>query len=507
MPGPDDTRLLGDERVKQGWRLLCGMRKGLGQGKSAEVTGGKGEALDLVQIVDGCLLAPEFQEKVATSGVKNWALAVDLGTTTVAGALVPLDGPAVDKVAGEIPPMYPEAVVNAQRDVGGLDVMSRIAGASESPEAFRVLRERLLDTVGLLARQLLKRYGVDPQAVKRVVLCGNTTMTYFFLGRDVSCLGQYPFLPEDTGPFEVTGSFPGLPGKIRQWLFPTPGGFIGGDIVAGLLVTRRIAPEQRVLFMDLGTNGELVAREGDVYIAAGTAAGPAFEGARITCGSPAVKGAIESVRLSRTGLSVGVIGGGRGRSLCGSGLVDLVAGLLRTGGLVPDGQLRDPEDPAVKRVPVLAKRMYVDASTGETRFHVAGKRGGGVWLSQRDAREFQLAVAAIRSGSRLLCTRLGGSYASPDVVIMAGGYGFHLDVASAVTVGLVPPGVSPQQVVRPGNTALAGAAVVARDPGMAGIAERLAARCAVINLADLPGFAEVFVDSMTFPVSWDQGKE
>jgi len=511
LPGEDDLRLLGEDQIRQGWRLLCGLLRQAGipvpgmTGQEDDPTRGLAQMVDHYTGVEARSgqawprTVGRLTEAVSTSW-RRWALAVDLGTTTVGGALIPLDAADQDFGSGSVPRMLSDAVMNAQAAAGGPDVMSRIARASESPEASRALTELLRDTVGMLTRRLLHRCGVDPGKVERVVLCGNTTMEYFFLGRDVCCLGQYPFLPPDSGPFETEGPFPGLPGRVWQWLFPVPGGFVGGDIVAGLLATRTIADGRRMLFMDLGTNGELVVRDGEQYCAAGTAAGPAFEGARIACGSPAVRGAVERVRLNRGRISVGVIGGGRARSLCGSGLVDLVAVLLRVGGITPDGRLREPEDPVARKVPLLARRLYVDRTTGEIRFRLAGRGDGGVWLGQRDVREFQLAVGAIRAGTRLLLQRSGEADAPPETVIVAGGYGFHLDAASAAVVGLIPSGVSLDAVIRPGNAALAGAALVAADPGRTAEAERLAGICRVINLADLDDFAEAFVDSVTFPI-------
>ena len=510
-PDGDDSRLLGDDRVRQGWRLLCGLIRRADV--QVPATALSAEAVDqrFGHIVDHYEVSGTGLENrrpgggtrlgISTSrpAGRRWALAIDLGTTTVAGALVPLNPADGETGCVPVPPMFSDAVLNSQAEAGGPDVMSRIARASESPETMTDLTDRLRATVGLLTKRLLKTYGVSPDAVERAVLCGNTTMTYFYLGRDVACLGQYPFLPPDRGPFEAIGLFPGLRGPVRQWLFPTPGGFIGGDIVSGLLVTRAMAAGRPVLFMDLGTNGELVAVSGNRYYAAGTAAGPAFEGARIACGSPAVNGAIERVRLSRNRILLEVIGGGRPRSLCGSGLVDLTAELLRWGVLTLDGRLRDPGDPAVRCNPALAKRLYADEASGEVRFRVAGRRDSGVWLGQRDVREFQLAVAAIRAGIRLLLAHTGRLEEPLETVIIAGGYGFHLDVASARTVGLVPEGVPRDRVIRPGNAALAGAAAVAADSGLADAAVDLAGRCAVVNLADLPGFAEAFVEAMTFP--------
>lgn len=510
LPGSDDLRLMGEDQVRQGWRLLCGLLRQAEIDLPAMAAQAGDPAQGLAQMVDHYRAAGEQpspqrgkgedpRSRVVSLSGHCWTLAIDLGTTTLGGALVPLDRQAQDARRGAAPEMLSDAVMNGQAEVGGPDVMSRIARASESPEFSRALTKRLRDSVGQLTRRLLQRFGVEPRAVERVVLCGNTTMQYFFLGREVSGLGQYPFEPTDRGPFDLYGPFPGLPGSVRQWLFPVPGGFVGGDIIAGLLVTRPITEGRRTLFMDLGTNGELAVYDGRQYYAAGTAAGPAFEGARIACGSPAVRGAIERVRLTSRGLSLGVIGRGRARSLCGSGLVDLAAVLLRLGGITPDGRLREPDDPLARRVPQLAGRLYVDRITGELRFRVAGRGGGDVWLGQRDVREFQLAVGAIRAGARLLLGLSEDRNVLPQTVIIAGGYGFHLDVASAAAVGLIPAGVPLDAVVRPGNTALAGAALVAEDPSQAAEAERLAGACTVINLADLDGFAEAFAESMTLP--------
>lgn len=513
-PSPDDMRLLGTERVRQGWRLLCGLLASHGIEAPWMTASLRGADPSGTQIVTDFRMDAVSRRVSGQPGTRpgRWALAVDLGTTTVAGALVPADPARLDTEEGAPPLMLSGARLNGQLELGGPDVMSRIARAQGSPEMAAALSDALRETVEQLVRELLQQYGVDARLVDRVALCGNTTMEYFFLGRDVSCLGMYPFEPPDHGPFEMDGLFPGLPGPVRQWLFPVPGGFIGGDIVAGLLALRNALEGRRVLFMDLGTNGEIVLWDRGKILAAGTAAGPAFEGARIACGSPALRGAIERVRISPVRLRCGVIGGGRARSLCGSGLVDLCAGLLRLGGITPDGRLRDPEDPLVQRVPVLRKRIYADVRRAEPAFTVAGRRGSGVWLGQRDVREFQLAVAAIRGGVRLLMDTAGVATGDLDQVIIAGGYGFHLDAESAAAVGLIPAGAPPDRVARPGNTALAGAAMVAADPRLAPRAKALAESITVLNLADHPAFTDTFVESMHFPApvsarrsGWDCG--
>jgi len=279
--------------------------------------------------------------------------------------------------------------------------------------------------------------------------------------------------------------------RARAMLFPALGAYVGGDIVAGMLASGMDRDKRTRLFIDVGTNCEIVLSDGDRIVSTAAPAGPAFEGGAIRCGMRADDGAIEVVKLDPEGeVTLGVIGDVPPKGLCGSGLVDAVAELVRLGLLDSTGRFVADEQ-AAEIAPGLAARLY---ELDQVRvFELAG----GVVLTQRDVRELQFAKAAISTGWTLLLEELGLEHRDVQQVLLAGSFGSYLSAASAVRIGLVPQ-LPVLRIVAAGNVAGEGAKMA-----LLSIRERAGTRALLeevtyVELSDRPEFNDRFVDQLGF---------
>lgn len=419
----------------------------------------------------------------------SFGMAFDIGTTTLAGALLDLRDGAERAVASCLNP----------QTLHGDDVLSRIALASRGAGELRLLRDTVLDAVGELARELCRNAGVVPESVHFAAFAGNTTMEHLLCGIDPSPLGMVPFVPVFGDELDLSARELRLPvhPEARALVFPIIGGFVGGDTVAGLLATELAAREGVTLFVDIGTNGEIVVAHGEKLLAASTAAGPAFEGARISCGMRAATGAVEKVLIDG-GVRLGVIGGGDPAGLCGSGLIDLCGQLLKAGLLQPDGRLPAPDELPPDTPPEVAAHFMRDAD-GAPFFRLGGGDSAVFGLTQRDVRELQLAAGAIRAGITILLRQAGLSVDDVTRVLVAGGFGSFIRRDNAQRVGLLPPELPHDRIQFVGNASLAGAkwAVLSRQARAR--AGEIARNTRHIELGSDPDFAMEFAMAMYFP--------
>ena len=438
-------------------------------------------------VVDETLIDVEAGD---TTGVR-YAIAFDLGTTTVVATLL-------DLVTGT--PVAVASMLNRQQPFGG-DGITRISATMLDPAALGRLQDAAGQTLATLAEQVCREGGVDPRHVYEAALAGNATMTALALGIDPEPLGVAPFVQATATPPSVLAREVGLdlhPGA-RVALFPALGAYVGGDIVAGMLATGMDRDKRIRLFIDVGTNCEIVLSDGDRILATAAPAGPAFEGGAIRCGMRAADGAIEVIRLSDD-VELSVIGDVAPRGLCGSGLVDGVAELVRVGLLDASG--RFVADEVAKEVaPALADRLTY---LGKERVFVLHRErpdadpADGVVLTQRDVRELQFAKAAISTGWTLLMEELGLEHRDIQQVLLAGSFGSYLSAASAVRIGLVPK-LPVLRIVAAGNVAGEGAKMV-----LLSIRERTGALALLeevtyVELSDRPDFNDRFVDLLAFP--------
>jgi len=283
-------------------------------------------------------------------------------------------------------------------------------------------------------------------------------------------------------------------------IFPSFGAYVGGDIVAGLLASGMDRDSRLRLFVDIGTNCELVLGNSDRLLATAAPAGPAFEGAAIRCGMRAAPGAIEVVRMTAHELELGVIGDGEPQGLCGSGLVDAVAELIGLGLLDSSGRFV-PEDDASRLAPGVGMRL---TRLGDERVFVlhwlgdVGDAGRSIYLSQRDVRELQFAKAAIATGWRILLEEAGLKAEDIQQVLLAGSFGSYLSPASAIRLGLVPK-LPLLRVVSAGNVAGEGAKMALLSMRERAGAMALLEEVEYVELSDRGDFNDRFVDQLPFP--------
>ena len=327
-------------------------------------------------------------------------------------------------------------------------------------------------------------------------------MTHLVLGIDPEPLGMAPFIMAARLFPEVLATDLGLSGivhpRARAVVFPSFGAYVGGDITAGLLASGMDRDARVRLFIDIGTNCEIVLGNREWLLATAAPAGPAFEGAAIRCGMRAADGAIEVVTMTPDELSLKVIGDAEPQGLCGSGLVDAVTGLVRVGLLDESGRFIAEED-ARRTAPGLAGPADQDRPGAGVRAALAG--GGAedsIYLSQRDVRELQFAKAAIATGWQILLEEAGLTAADVKQVLLAGSFGSYLSAASAIRIGLVPK-VPVARVVSAGNVAGEGAkmALLSLRERAGGLA--LLEEVRYVELSDRADFNDRFVDQLPFP--------
>jgi uncharacterized 2Fe-2S/4Fe-4S cluster protein (DUF4445 family) len=437
-------------------------------------------------VVDDVLIAVEPGD---TTG-RRFGIAFDLGTTTVVATLLDLSTGTPVAVA---------SALNKQQPFGA-DVITRISATMMDPGALDKLQQLAQETLAELAAAVCAEGDVQPDEVYEVALAGNATMTHLVLGIDPEPLGMAPFILSTRLFPEVLGADLGLPvhPRARAVVFPSFGAYVGGDITAGLLASGMDRDARVRLFVDIGTNCEIVLGNRDWLLATAAPAGPAFEGAAIRCGMRAADGAIEVVGMTPDELTMKVIGDAEPLGLCGSGLVDAVTGLVKLGLLDSSGRFVTEEDAAVK-APGLASRL---TRIGQERVFVLHWRGpapeDSIYLSQRDVRELQFAKAAIATGWHILLEEAGLTQADVKQVLLAGSFGSYLSPAAAIRIGLVPD-VPVARVVPAGNVAGEGAkmALLSLRERAGGLA--LLEEVRYVELSDRADFNDRFVDQLEFP--------
>ncbi len=430
--------------------------------------------------------------EAGNSEAQCFAVAFDIGTTTLVGMLVDLNSGEELAVTSRLNP----------QTAFGDDVLTRIAHTQQGPEQLRELQETVLDAVNAMIGQLADEAGIGRDQIYEATFSGNTTMQQLLAGIDPRWLGEVPFVPATGSGLLVDAATVGVQihRRGRAYLLPVIGGFVGGDTVSGVLATALADIEGPSLLVDIGTNGEIVlAANGKLYAAA-TAAGPAFEGARIEHGMRGTTGAIERVTVDGS-LRTSVIGNCRPVGICGSGMIDLAAELLRHGFISPEGRMRVADQLPTETLPDIRERLV--PYNGQVSFLVASEAETGsgrpVVLTQRDVRQLQLASGAIRAGIILLLRRAGHEPADVKQVFIAGGFGNYIRRRNALRMGLLPPEIDPQRIRYEGNTSLAGARLVALSQRARILAESLARRTEHIDLATDHNFQWTFADAMLFP--------
>jgi uncharacterized 2Fe-2S/4Fe-4S cluster protein (DUF4445 family) len=403
---------------------------------------------------------------------------VDLGTTSVAVLIA-------ETVSGR---EIARATVANQQAGYGADVLSRISAALAGDSA--ELRELAEGSVVDALHAAANTGGADLARIERVVVAANSAMASLLVGADVAGLAAHPFtppvgaeaLPVDSGVRAV------LAKGARANLVPPMAAFVGGDALAATVAAGLVQVDAPTLLVDLGTNAELVLAQPSGLLVASTAAGPAFEGVGVSCGGPAIAGAIDRVDIVGDTVSLHVIGGVRPGWFSGAGLVSAIAGLVSAGYLAPDGAML-PDGP-------LSSRFSRDEA-GVMGVLLSDEAGPAVVLTQLDVRALQLAKAAVRAGVETLLRRAGISAVDLDEVLVAGAFGAALDPTDLVSIGVLPSNAA-GRIRRVGNAALDGAAALALDEGLALLAEQTAARATHVDLAADSAFNAGFILATEF---------
>ncbi len=421
-----------------------------------------------------------------------FAVAVDVGTTTLVAMLVDLSTGEELGVASRL---------NPQTRFGD-DVLTRILHARENSDGLAELHGIVLDAVNEMIGELVERGDVARRHVYEVSFAGNTTMQQLLCRIDPQFLGEVPFVPGVGRSLRLAAADLGLAIHPRGvgYVLPVIGGFVGGDTVSGMLVTEMAEKEGPSLLVDIGTNGEIVLAAEGKLLAAATAAGPAFEGARIEHGMRGGHGAIEKVTID-DGLHYSVIGGVAPIGFCGSALIDVAAELLRCKLISPEGRMTWPVDLPKDLPEDLRHRVVIHDDHPAFVIATEAETGTGkpILLSQRDVRQLQLASGAIRAGIVVLLRRAGLEPADLRRVFVAGGFGNFIRRTNAQRIGLLPEQIERDRIRYQGNASLAGARLTAMSLVARRQAEKLARRTEHVDLSFDYHFQESFAEAMIFP--------
>lgn len=411
-----------------------------------------------------------------------YGFAVDLGTTTVDVSLHNLEtGRRIGR----------QTVLNRQSAFGA-DVITRAQAFQEDREQ---VRAAALDTIAECSESLLERCSVSRERVVRSTVVGNSIMIHILLGLNPRQLTLAPYIP-------LIGEMAARPPEEFGWTFqgsgyvetlPLISAFVGADTLGMILALDLEHEEENSLSIDIGTNGEIVLAKNGELITTSTAAGPAFEGAQISCGMRALEGAITGVSISKSGeVDMQVVGGGKAKGICGSGLISAVAELLESGLLDSSGRLTDPEE--VKNQQLKERFFKLDKILA---FALSSDSGGKVYISQKDIRELQLAKGAIRTGIDMLLAETGVAVGNLNKIRLAGNFGSGVDIKKTIRIGLIPE-VPVERVDVVGNAALRGASLVLVSREYREKARSIYKRCRFLELAAKPDFQIRFAQSMFF---------
>lgn len=401
---------------------------------------------------------------------KGFGIAADLGTTTIVVQLLNLEN-------GQI--LDADSAVNPQTRFGA-DLISRIQSCLDGRQ--EELQQLVRNKIGKMIEAVLKKHPVE---ISKIYMVGNTAMHHIFSRLNVQPLSFYPFESPDLNEQHFTAKQLNwkLPQKTGIQFLPSIGSFVGSDILAGIAATKMAERNEVSVLIDLGTNGEIVIGNRDKIICASTAAGPAFEGAKISQGMRATTGAISSVTASPNPSKGGgsekknltqknghfkchVIGNVKAKGICGSGLIDAMAVLLKEGKI----------------------GMFGEIYSGEEKIELTS----GVFLTQEDIREFQLAKAAIAAGLQILLNRLKITFKEVDKIYIAGGFGNFLNIENVIQTGLID--TTEDKIVKLGNTALIGAKMFLFEEEH--FIENILSKTKHINLEGDPQFQDIYVEKM-----------
>ncbi|MGO8716762.1 MAG: ASKHA domain-containing protein [Smithella sp.] len=397
----------------------------------------------------------------------GYAIVIDIGTTTIASQLVAMK-------SGEAIRTYTS--LNSQR-IYGADVISRIRASNQDKS--ELLKKSIVSDLKKCIMEILSAEGISLHELLKIVISGNTTMIHLLMGYSCISLGVSPFTPVNIDRIEVLASdILGINSECQVIIMPGISTYVGGDIVSGLFCCDFDTLKKPSLFIDLGTNGEIALGCRDGILCTSTAAGPAFEGGNIICGTGSVAGAICGVQLIGDDVKFATIGYLPPTGICGSGIIDIAAELLKE--KIIDGS-------------GLMEEKFFDK--GFALFK--GPKDREILITQKDIREIQLAKSAIRSGADILIKRYGINYNDIDAVFFAGGFGYSVNLHNAAYIGLIP-GEFIEKTVIAGNTSLGGVLKYLTAENSLSRIEKIITISREVNLSGENDFNELFMENITF---------
>lgn len=478
-PHPTDTekRLISEQELIDGIRLAC---------QAQAIPGMEVRILNKVsqpvQILDSVKAKNHHEKSV---GQANFAIALDIGTTTLVAYLVDkLTGDVVEAVSS----MNPQAAF-------GADVISRISSINDNPSNLFKMQHSLVSEINTMLAKLfmhdrLRRGGVDV-----VVAAGNSTMEHILAGVSPACIGKAPFSPSfyDAPKLKTSEIGINIKNDPELQLIPNISGFVGGDIVSGVAYSGMARSKKISLFIDIGTNNEMVLGNSERMLCCSAAAGPALEGAKISCGMRAAAGAIEKAWFEEGDIKIKTVYDAPVKGVCGSGLVDIVAFMIGEGIIGRSGKFVNLEEISDPR---LAKRL-IGTKASERQFALAESRGRLIGITQKDIREFQLAKAAIATGIELMLAESGHTIKNVDNIYLAGAFGNYLNVNNAIKAGILPD-VPVDKIIPIGNSSGLGACRLAVDDCIWKQVEYIRQNTSHIELATHKDFQNKFIKNILF---------
>ena len=422
----------------------------------------------------------------------RYGMAFDIGTTTLAGYLINL---RTEKELSAVSKTNPQIIY-------GEDVISRIEFVQKQKNGLEKLQKEVVNALNEIIRETTQKAKINKKNIYETVIVGNTCMHHLFLGLNPINLAPSPYIPVIKENLSLKAKdIPEfvLDPNTNIYILPNISAFVGADIVGGILSTSMWREDKTVLFVDLGTNGEVVLSLNKKLWSCSTAAGPAFEGARISSGMRAAEGAIDKVKIDNKFIAYRVIKDVKVRGICGSGLIDLIAELLKLGLINKSGKLIDREECKPELSEEIRKRIIRDkegnkfllAKSDET---IVGKP---IYLTQKDIREVQLAKAAIYTGIKILLKEVNISPEDIQEVLLAGAFGNFINKENARRIGLIPY-LPLRKIKFIGNAAGTGAEIALLSKKMREVSQEISNKVKYVELSSRTDFQEEFIKAMSF---------
>lgn len=462
-----ERKVLGDKDIDAGYRLACM--------HSVDECGKEAILKDIKESTGSVVLTESFMPKVSHTNIcDKYGIAIDIGTTTVAMELIDLSNAAIIAKASEI---------NSQIAFG-FDVMSRIAYTMENVDGLFKLQKSIVNTLNMLIDKLQADTGKED--IAEITVAANTVMCHILLGESVEGLGKYPFSPVFTKSRTVAGFDIGIKSGAKVTTLPHISGFVGSDIVAGVYASGLCKDDKNLLFIDIGTNGEMVLKFGDKLLATSCATGPALEGMNISCGMRAGEGAIDNFFIEKNALSYTTVGNKEAVGICGSGVLAMVRELLKNSiinvrGAIDIEKLNKAYD-------------FIDFDKSGKPFI---KISDDIYFTSKDIRQVQLAKGAILSGILALVSKAKLELKDISKVYIAGQFGKYISVDSFFGVGLLPIEFF-DKVEYLGNTALAGAYMALLDKCAIEDMSLLSNKTEFFELSRLDNYDRIFAKALRF---------